>query len=313
MFKFVKRVLNKPFENTKKWGYKSRLILCLAKFTLLFLNFLFSFSKPVHIGFLRVKNEQNTVVASLMSIEEIFDKIVIIYSQNDDNSINLIKEFIEKSENKNKFVLKKYEYPVLEPFSKEYYSGYDYKNSLAAYYNYGFNICKKYARFRNGCIVKLDADQIYIKDYFLKIFAQMQKEKFLYAHCAYGIDGIVKDNTYKINYARNEYGTNGGWDHFFIPNTLSFLTTITMHIIKEKDVAFESVNYKSFMNWIKGSYNIKNCYGWFHFNSKDAIFPHFTVLKPLTERQYQIYREKILPYLQKANSSYLSLNIDVES
>lgn len=57
---------------------------------------IFSLRKPLKIGFLRLYNEENTILPCLMSVMNMLDKIVLIYSDIDDLSLELVKKYIQK-------------------------------------------------------------------------------------------------------------------------------------------------------------------------------------------------------------------------
>ncbi len=59
--------------------------------------FLFSFRKPLKIGFLRLYNEEYTVIPCLMSVIDMVDIIVLIYSDIDDSSLELVKRYIKEN------------------------------------------------------------------------------------------------------------------------------------------------------------------------------------------------------------------------
>lgn len=59
--------------------------------------FLFSFRKPLKIVFLRLYNEEYTVIPCLMSVIDMVDIIVLIYSDIDDSSLELVKRYIKEN------------------------------------------------------------------------------------------------------------------------------------------------------------------------------------------------------------------------
>lgn len=305
---FLQKLIREPFsyQNNKKHPVAYKILTCITR---VFLYARFYLLKPFgirKIGFLRVMDEENTVLSCLESVEDFLDKIVIIYAQNNDCTIELIEEYIKKSGNKNKYVLKKYKYDIITQSSKDYYKEYKYENSLAAYYEFGFEICKKLAKWRNGFIVKIDADQIYLKNAYKKLEKILHKEKYLYCHRTYGYDGHIQEGEiYKIGYLRNKYGLNGGEDHIVIPNSLTGFVYFTMYIDKYK--AYEVLNYSSFMHKIKGGLtNI--C--WFHFDKKSINMPPPPLYKELTTEQYDLYTREVFPLFVKYKSKYQYLSIN---
>ncbi len=56
---------------------------------------LLAFRKPVKIGFLRLYNEENTIIPCLMSVIGMTDIIVLIYSDIEDSSLELVRRYIK--------------------------------------------------------------------------------------------------------------------------------------------------------------------------------------------------------------------------
>ena len=56
---------------------------------------LLAFRKPVKIGFLRLYNEENTIISCLMSVIGMTDIIVLIYSDIEDSSLELVRRYIK--------------------------------------------------------------------------------------------------------------------------------------------------------------------------------------------------------------------------
>ena len=56
---------------------------------------LLAFRKPVKIGFLRLYKEQNTIIPCLMSVIGMTDIIVLIYSDIEDSSLELVRRYIK--------------------------------------------------------------------------------------------------------------------------------------------------------------------------------------------------------------------------
>lgn len=125
------------------------------------LSFLLSFRgahTPEKVSaFVRVKNEINTIEACLNSIENVFDRIVIIYvDEPDDGSVAVVKKWCNARETCFHYA---YPYSVIPSHHEKYQMGFDYKNSLAAYTNFGVEKFEP-----EEWVVKIDADQIYLTD-----------------------------------------------------------------------------------------------------------------------------------------------------
>lgn len=271
-------------------------------------------NKPsLKIGFLRLSNEQNTIIPSLMSVDYMFDKIVVIYSDITDNSLNLLHDYVEKNNLKEKYVIEKYPYNVYPPHHNIYFSkfsvfiSYLNKSLLSDYYNFGFNICKRLAKGHNGFVAKIDADQIYLPDCFLEIEKIMEKEHYAYLVNPYGgFDGHVKDNEYKIDYSHNAAGCNGTLaDHIIIPFSLINFTFFNMEI-KNKPYRVAWEHFQHPMLWLGLKKQVENII-WFHFDRKVPYKP--ADLKNLTVEQKALYYKNIYPLLVKSNSPYKDLII----
>lgn len=119
-------------------------------------------------AFVRAKNEINTIEASLNSIDGVFDKIVIIYvDEPDDGTVAFVKKWCDKRAECFHYA---YPYSVIPSHDKAYWGKYNYKNSLAAYTNFGLE------KFNpEDWIVKLDADQVYMKSRMKKFVERIKK------------------------------------------------------------------------------------------------------------------------------------------
>lgn len=272
---------------------------------------IFSLRKPLKIGFLRLYNEENTILPCLMSVMNMLDKIVLIYSDIDDLSLELVKKYIQKNKLKNKFIIKKYPYSVLTQHAPEYFSGdFKWENTLAAYYEFGYKECRKLARFRNGFVCKIDADQIYIDDCFNQIEQLMTKEYFSNIHNAFGgyngyVEPVSGGGCYFLN-ERDCLGIFNGFfgDHLIIPNWLTCFVNFRMDI--KDGNAWEVLEVADVLKqFIVKKYNKPM---WFHFNHKVL---REGKRKSLSKEQYSEYQTKVFPLLREANSDYINLNINV--
>lgn len=139
---------------------------------------LLAFRKPVKIGFLRLYNEENTIIPCLMSVIDMTDIIVLIYSDIEDSSLELVRRYIKDNRLEKRFIIRRYPHKVFTQHAPEYRSGkVKPENTLAAYYEFGYKICRRLARFRNGFIFKIDADQIYMNNCFTRRRRNDEKEK----------------------------------------------------------------------------------------------------------------------------------------
>ena len=267
--------------------------------------YIFCFRKPLKVGFMRLYNEENTVIACLMSVVDMLDKIVLIYSDIDDCSLELVKQYIKDKRLEQKIIIRRYPHHVYTQNAKQYSGNYQWKNTLAAYYLFGYDICCKLARFRNGFIAKVDADQIYMNDCFNKIEQEMKKAKYVRIINSFGgYNGYVnqEDNSYGV-LCRPKWGRlNGGaGDHLCIPFGLCGTVTFRMDINAEH--AWEVLEMPTKYYRFKRQYDEVM---WFHFNQKK---PQSGELQGLTEEEYNDYMQKIFPLLETAKSKYVQLKI----
>ena len=270
-------------------------------------------NKPsLKIGFLRLHNEENTIIPCLMSVDYMFDKIVVIYSDITDDSLNHLYDYIQKNNLQEKYLIEKYPYNVYPPHHEIYFLKSHFflptKSYLSAYYRFGFNICKKLAKGHNGFVAKIDADQIYLPDCFIEIEKMMEDDHYAYLVNSYGgFDGHINGNEYKIDYSHDNTGRNGFYtDHIIIPFSLINFTFYNMEIKNSPHkVAWERLQHP--LLWL-GLQKQSNSPMWFHFDRK---IPYKTAnLKKLTEEQKNLYYKNIYPLLVKTNSPYKDLIIE---
>jgi len=116
---------------------------------------------------LRVKNEINTIEACLNSIDGVFDRIVIIHSnEKDDGSVAFMNAWCEKRPS---CEIHGYPHAVIPSHDKRYKGSVPYENTLAAYNQFGLQFFSP-----NEWVVKIDADQVYLTER-LKEFVTMIK------------------------------------------------------------------------------------------------------------------------------------------
>lgn len=247
-------------------------------------------------AYLRVKNEENTIIPCLESIKGIFDKILIIYSEINDSSLSLMIEYISQNQIKN-IDIQKYPHKVLPPYSEEYKDkNYAPEQSLASYYNFGLQFID------TNLVCKIDADQIYFTKILKKKIDQI---KYLdHSNYCYGIVGhhCLIDNN-KI-FQEKGLPFNGGAD--------SWITSM------------EDIYFKQEIYWEqKYSKKNKKCIVykdpmWIHMRitdkkqniSLDDIFltKKTRTLKPLSKKVIADYEKYVKPLLIKTNSRYQNLN-----
>lgn len=240
-------------------------------------------------GYIRLANEENTILACLESIKDVFDEILIIYSDITDSSLELIHSYTNQKIN-----IERYPYSVIPPHSIEYKTNkYDFKNSLASYYNFGLQF------IRTDLVMKIDADQIYFLDEMMNLVSYLKNCKN--DKPTIGIRGhnCVVSNNHLYKYLDQPY--NGGADHFCV------LT---------KDANFEQKTYWEILSLpYKKTFTIPNKQYWFHMKDGHRINGKFVSgndyrqqsLGCFDEDLIQKYEKYVLPLLVKTDSVFQNL------
>lgn len=261
-------------------------------------------------AFIRCWNEENTVLASLLSIENVFSNIVIIYSEINDNSLQLVLDFSNKRPN---VFIEKYPYSVFPHHHPIYKEGeFNYENSLAAYYNFGMNICKKIG----GSICKIDCDQIYIEEELDRRFLEIEKRyganrSEMYMAGLWGMNSFIYDN---ILLLPKDEPFNGHYDHdIYSPNI---------------DITYSQNKFYEVPNWPKSFSRLsfgKNPV-WFHFRKRlmgvredreynfslDDFVKKDNSLVLLDDELVSLFEKEIRPLLKETNSQYANVKCDVQ-
>ena len=108
-------------------------------------------------AYLRVKDEIKTIEACLNSIDGVFDRIVIIHSnEKDDGSVAFMQKWCAQ---RSECEIHEYPFAVIPSHDRQYVrKQVSYENTLAAYNNFGLRLFEP-----EEWVVKIDADQVYIK------------------------------------------------------------------------------------------------------------------------------------------------------
>jgi hypothetical protein len=247
-------------------------------------------------GYIRLANEENTIISCLNSIKDIFDKILIIYSNVTDESLDLLHDYSKHKSNSSLNIVR-YNQKVLPPHSKEYKNNtYNHINSLASYYNFGLSLID------TDLFMKIDADQIYLHDQLFKIVSKaklLNKEKIYIGMRGYNC--IVTNSTLKQHVHQP---MNGGFDHFILS---------TDNALFVQDIFWEKLHVKN--NIVC---NIEQNPCWFHFKKGHRHDDKFisgndykpSSVKTLSKDLQITYRKNILPILIESNSPYQNLKYD---
>lgn len=244
-------------------------------------------------AFIRIKNEEKTLHACLKSIDGLFDRILIIHSNEpDDGSIAYAHQWCAQRKN-----CDIYEYPhaVIPANDKRYRENtYKQENSLAAYYQFGLDKISP-----EEWVFKIDGDELYIRNYLKERIERIkrnypQNNNVIYS--AYGYNTMVWNNRL-VKHKRQPI--NGGMDHF---------------AVKRKHIK----SFKQGIYWENPIFNegLKNeqasQYCWFHFKKSIKIFDEPEKLPQnhaldevtfLTLDEQNLYRDNIVP-LFDASETY---------
>ena len=246
-------------------------------------------------AFLRVKDEIKTIEACLNSIDGVFDRIVIIHSnEKDDGSVAVMKKWCAQ---RSECEIHEYPHKVIPSHDKQYRQGVSYENTLAAYNNFGLTFFEP-----EEWVVKIDADQVYIKDRLTEYvnFVRTQGEdnvKYFFI----GYNSFAWNN-YFVKYAAPQMNGKTG-DSYFVKrkNIDTFKHAGVYELIKlqniKKTVEFEKPVWFHFMKSLKSRGNIQE---------NDRVPKEMVVF--LSEEEKDLFQESILPYLK--NSPYRGLKLE---
>lgn len=249
--------------------------------------------KEVVSAFLRVKNEIKTIKACLESIDGVFNRIVIIHSNEpDDGSVAFMNDWCSK---RNYCEIHEYPHFVIPSHNTEYQKGtYAWENTLAAYYNFGLQFFGP-----EEWVVKIDGDQIYLKEK-LKEFINPFQNGEMDENKSYGLTGyntFIRKNELVL-YKKGPI--NGGMDSF---------------IVKRKHFNFfNQTNYYEVSN-ISVPYSKASSPVWFHFmkslksagiirNNDDAQDDEIAYL---SVNEKELFERNIRPLLNGGSYYHISI------
>lgn len=186
-------------------------------------------------AFIRVKNEMPSLKASLESIS-FLKHGVIVYNECIDGSEQVIKAFCEKHHG-----FKAYKYPYkIRPLNKANWQKPETRKELYEYYNFALSKIPK-----NAWLLKIDADQIYLKEETLKSFKLVKYQNDVV--CYPRINLHVLDREVLVD---KHVAIRDVMDHWLIFNAnLSFKPYI------ENDKVMEILHIARPVRWLKTSIN----------------------------------------------------------
>lgn len=241
-------------------------------------------------AFIRVANEENTILACLKSIEGLFDEYIIVHSDITDNTLNLVNEYVKDKSN---YIVKQYPHSVY-PSHHPIYKTKDYKkeNSLAEYYNFAMSLVT------GDLVYKIDADQIYITDRLQRFFdycKSKNNEKIIIGTKGYNTffrnGKFVKCKNHPIN---------GGADAFLLSRKINFKFFQTNYY--EKLDIFENVHEEIYDELL-----------WFHFRKGiygvnvsfiDGDETSHDIIEELNGEEQELFNKYCKPLLIETNSVY---------
>ncbi len=241
-----------------------------------------------------------------MSIENVFTDIVIIHSDITDSSLQLIEKYCR---GRNNIIVERYPHHVYPALHNIYKVGnFDVKNSLAAYYNFGMDICKKIG----GSICKIDCDQVYIEEslfcQFDNIEVNMRRDpNHAYRSGLWGINSFVHNNILMLV---GDEKINGAGDHYILSGNILEYYQSTFYEIPHYIKDTSTLNYS-------------NTPCWFHFRRRvqrvvNLVAQEFTLenyvdsgndILYLDDDLIEIFEKNIRPLLVKSGSKYCNVII----
>ena len=247
-------------------------------------------------AFLRVKNEIKTIEACLNSIDGVFDKIVIIHSnEKDDGSVAFMNKWCSK---RKECEIHEYPFAVVPSHDQRYVQKtVPYENTLAAYNNFGLKFFEP-----EEWVVKIDGDQVYIKDRLEKAVAFIKTKAN--PGKGYGLCGYNTFNWkgYFVKFKNTPINGKGG-DSF---------------IVKRKYISdfYQMRNFEAISLKTNDRTHVLKEPVWFHFmkslklrgvirKTDDASVDEVAFLD---EDEKRLFNENILPYLE--NSPYRGLKLE---
>lgn len=253
------------------------------------------------VAFIRVKNEIKTLEACLDSIDGVFHRIVLIHSNEpDDGSIEFMNKWCQK---RPYCEIHEYPHTVLPANDLRYQYNPPYRNTLAAYYNFGLSFFEP-----EDWVVKIDADQIYITSALLQTLQKIDKKTQKTDRYFFGITGI-NSMVWRNRLVKKREAPIIGLqsDHFIIKR--KYIKTFTQEPYWEKIQLMDNPRltrglFLSEICWFHFSKAIKRKYT--QYSAKDIPL---TETLPLTNSDKKLYRQWILPRLEKMNSPYKDLTI----
>ena len=133
------------------------------------------------IGFLRILNEENTIIPCLLSVAPVLDHIIILWSDTEDRSIELMEAWKRHIEDNYECRMSFLHYPhhVVPPRSVDDLRILPRENRIDTYLNFGMDFIRDLYAGKSFCVGKVDADQIYFTQELEEAFQMARKPEDL--------------------------------------------------------------------------------------------------------------------------------------
>lgn len=252
------------------------------------------------VGFLRVLNEENTIIPSILSIAPVLDHIVITWSDSQDRSIDFAKDWENTIMKRHRCSLSFLPYPhhVIPPHSVDDLRTVPPKNRMDTYSNYCLDHIRSLYSNTELFVTKVDGDQVYFRKEIERAFRMLKKpDDCLSLH---GHNTVVHQNRFMLY---SSCPINGKGDFLMCgQNNLPrfdvaapYEIDITPHPLRRD---YPNPCWLHFMRKAKYGNVIRD----FH---DDEVMP--LIQSPQLVRLYQ---KQVLPILQKSGSPYAQLKLD---
>lgn len=252
-------------------------------------------AEPQFVAFVRVKNEIKTIHACLDSIDGIFDRIVIIHSNEpDDGSVAFMRQWCRPERS---CEIHEYPHAVIPANDRRIKENPKWENTLAAYYEFGLKFFNP-----EDWVVKIDADQIYITETLRQTIQSLKRtligrDKYLLG--LWGYNTLPRQGTLLKYKATPKNGLE--FDHYIVKRK---------HIMGfEQKPYYEQIKLKKLKR-----HRIRKGH-WFHFSKSykknyqrtpsDQV--PLDKLTTLSAFEKGLYQQHILPLLINTQSPYARL------
>lgn len=252
------------------------------------------------VGFLRVLNEEHTIIPCLLSVAPVLDHVAITWSDTQDRSIELARAWEQTILDRFQCTLSflPYQHHIVPPHSVDDLRHVPVENRIDTYLNHGMKHILDLNEGMPFCMCKVDGDQIYFTHELEKAFNAINDPDSCIA--LQGHNTLVHQNRFMLYKPRP---INGGGDYLIcgtgnLPRfgiTAPYEVDVTPHPRLNR---YPNPCWMHFMRTAKYGSTIRA----FH----DGETMPVNQSPMLMER----YHQYILPLLQEAKSPYAGLRLD---